>query len=183
MEKELEVNPLEKGGNYFATLEGEKFKFNVSKISNVIGRADAKALVDINLKPCGEKASKISRRQALITLVVDGNVPKFVLRNEGKKSIYVNDIQLNMGETKELANNEMIGFPGDVKFLFVMNHSTLNKWLQEQKIHPVTKQNVVVIKDEIITPQDDQVSENDEIEEGRQPAPVTIVHDDLMDIQ
>lgn len=144
LEKELQLNPKLEEEVYFAYLMGENVKFNVTKPSTTIGRRDSKdSKVDINLSTVGSKnTSKISRKQAQIDMSIQKRTyvkngleyeAIFMLKNEGKKSLFINDIELLSGETKQILHNNMITFPGEVRLLFSVHQNNVDQWTKKEQ--------------------------------------------------
>lgn len=135
LEKELEANPIDSDGKQFATLTSDKYVFQIMKTENVIGRRDLKDhTIDINLTFCGPASAKVSRRQATLNLTHERGECFFVFKNEGKKAIFVGDNMVGPGEARKLAHNDMVGFPGDIKFLFQVHSANIRKWMVDQGV-------------------------------------------------
>lgn len=173
LEKELQLNPKPEEEVYYAYLMGENVRFNITKQSTVIGRRDSKdSKVDINLSSVTNKnVSKISRKQAQIDMVIQkrNNIKNgleyetiFMLKNEGKKSLFINDIELLSGETKPIFHNNMIIFPGEVRLLFSIHQNNVDQWTKKEQ-DKLPKEHK---KEEIIeeTKEEDFKEESEEID-------------------
>ncbi|QCD81802.1 microspherule protein 1 [Vigna unguiculata] len=89
-----------------AVVYGRILKEYIRKSKVVLGRATNDVHVDIDLGKEGEEvATKISRRQALIKLDADGS---FIIKNLGKRSIFLNGKEIATGQARGLGASSVI---------------------------------------------------------------------------
>ncbi|CAJ1942441.1 unnamed protein product [Sphenostylis stenocarpa] len=110
----------------FAVVYGRILKEYIRKSMVILGRATNDVHVDIDLGKEGEEATtKISRRQALIKLEVDGS---FIIKNLGKRSIFLNGKEIASGQARGLGACSVIEvtvFPFYFEQLLHSNTATL----------------------------------------------------------
>lgn len=93
----------------------------------ILGRATNDVHVDIDLGKEGEEAAtKISRRQALIKLDADGS---FILKNLGKRSIFLNGKEIATGQARGLGASSVIEIRG-ISLIFETNNRCVKSFLE-----------------------------------------------------
>jgi hypothetical protein len=116
LEKEHFMNPLPVSSTenpVFADLSGDKLVYPITKFISFIGRKGKKnnCQIDIDLTKIGSSALQTSKQQASIELQLtqDGSY-QFILKNLGKKSIFVNDFEVNENCEKYIYHQNLISF-------------------------------------------------------------------------
>jgi hypothetical protein len=115
LEKEHFMNPLVVSNEnpVFADLSGDKLVYPITKFVSFIGRKGKKnnCQIDIDLTKIGSSALQTSKQQASIELQLtqDGSY-QFILKNLGKKSIFVNDFEVTESSEKYIYHQNLISF-------------------------------------------------------------------------
>ena len=103
-------------------LQGANATFLLTKRETIIGRSTDDQKVDVDLAEEGN-ASKVSRQQAFIRLRYNG---EFVLRNVGRRPVWVNATGVESGHRCALAPHSMIEV-GGMRLLFLPNPTLVRK--------------------------------------------------------
>ncbi|ESW28094.1 hypothetical protein PHAVU_003G258600 [Phaseolus vulgaris] len=110
-----------------AIVYGRILKEYIRKSKVILGRATNDVHVDIDLGKEGEEAAtKISRRQALIKLDADGS---FILKNLGKRSIFLNGKEIATGQARGLGASSVIEIRG-ISLIFETNNRCVKSFLE-----------------------------------------------------
>ncbi|XP_047150013.1 uncharacterized protein LOC124822089 isoform X4 [Vigna umbellata] len=110
-----------------AVVYGRILKEYIRKSKVVLGRATNDVHVDIDLGKEGEEvATKISRRQALIKLDADGS---FIIKNLGKRSIFLNGKEIATGQARGLGASSVIEIRG-ISLIFETNNRCVKRFLE-----------------------------------------------------
>ncbi|XP_076892841.1 uncharacterized protein LOC143544678 [Bidens hawaiensis] len=112
----------------FAILQGRHAKYYVKKPEVLIGRATEEFLVDIDLGREGQN-TRISRRQAILHMDREGS---FHMKNLGKYSIFINNIELATNQSITLTSSCLIEIKG-MAFLFETNKSCIKQYVNSTK--------------------------------------------------
>ncbi|RDY01877.1 Microspherule protein 1, partial [Mucuna pruriens] len=112
----------------FAVVYGRILKKYIRKSKVILGRATRDVQVDIDLGKEGEAAKKISRRQALIKLEANGS---FIIKNLGKKSIFLNGKEIATGQARGLSASSVIEIRG-ISLLFEVNNRCVKRFLENE---------------------------------------------------
>jgi len=176
LEKEHYINQLNSSNidisnPIFAELIGEKKKFKITKIETFLGRKGKKnnCQIDIELSKTGNLQT--SKQQATIELQKTiTNSFQFLLKNQGRKSIFVNDFEVLFGSEKYINHQDFISFPSTgtkieyQKFLFSIHKNEIESWIVEyEKQNQST--NLITIKKEQSKQTNTSSKENEEEEE------------------
>ncbi|GAU31191.1 hypothetical protein TSUD_210480, partial [Trifolium subterraneum] len=94
----------------------------------IIGRSTEDAAVDIDLTRAGPYTHNISRRQASIRLDADGS---FILKNLGKKSIFLNGKEIAKGQQRGLSDGSFIEIR-DLSFIFDFNKECVERFIEDE---------------------------------------------------
>eukprot|EP01080_Neovahlkampfia_damariscottae_P000859 gene859-9108_t len=124
----------------FAELVGEKITYKVRKVISYLGRKGKKnnCQIDFELSKTGNLQT--SKQQAIIELQkTKTNSFQFLLKNLGKKSIFVDDFEVIGGSEKYINHQNFISFPLGTtpskldlkKFLFSIHKNEIEKWMKE----------------------------------------------------
>ncbi|KAK7346389.1 hypothetical protein VNO80_20907 [Phaseolus coccineus] len=110
-----------------AIVYGRILKEYIRKSKVILGRATNDVHVDIDLGKEGEEAAtKISRRQALIKLDADGS---FIIKNLGKRSIFLNGKEIATGQARGLGASSVIEIRG-ISLIFETNNRCVKRFLE-----------------------------------------------------
>ncbi|XP_027345023.1 uncharacterized protein LOC113857393 [Abrus precatorius] len=110
----------------FAVLYGRILKKYIKKSEVILGRATDDVHVDIDLRKEGQDANKISRRQALIRMQANGS---FVIKNLGKRSIFLNGKEVATGQVRGLNASSLIEIRG-ISLIFEINNRCVRRFLE-----------------------------------------------------
>ncbi|KAJ7953075.1 Forkhead-associated (FHA) domain [Quillaja saponaria] len=108
-----------------AVLYGRYLKQYIKKTEVLLGRAADDIAVDIDLGKEG-RANKISRRQALIKMEINGS---FILKNLGKSSIFLNGKEVATGQLRSLSSSSLIEIM-EMAFIFEINNKSVRRFLE-----------------------------------------------------
>lgn len=90
--------------------------------------------VDLGLAGC---AKRVSRQQATLTLQADG---RFCMRNIGRRSFFVNSLQVNQGQVAPLVHLSHIDI-GGLQLLFLVNQAAVQRAVARTRHHSILLQN------------------------------------------
>ncbi|TKY55902.1 Microspherule protein 1 [Spatholobus suberectus] len=110
----------------FAVVYGRILKKYIRKSKVILGRATHDVHVDIDLGKEGQAAKKISRRQALIKLEANGS---FIIKNLGKRSIFLNGKEIATGQARGLSASSVIEIRG-ISLIFEINNRCVRRFLE-----------------------------------------------------
>ncbi|PNY12393.1 embryo defective 1967 protein, partial [Trifolium pratense] len=111
-----------------AVLYGRNLKKYIYKPEVIIGRSTEDTAVDIDLTRAGPYTHNISRRQASIRLDADGS---FILKNLGKKSIFLNGKEIPKGHQRGLSDGSFIEIR-DLSFIFDLNKECVERFIEDE---------------------------------------------------
>ena len=97
-------------------LQGHRATFQITRRETVLGRSTEDQKVDVDLAEEGN-ASKVSRQHAFIKLRWNG---EFVLRNVGKRHVWINNVAVESGRRASLAPHSLIEV-GGLRLMFLPN--------------------------------------------------------------
>ncbi|KAK7360127.1 hypothetical protein VNO77_02105 [Canavalia gladiata] len=112
-----------------AVLYGRILKKYIKKSEVILGRATDDVRVDIDLGKEGQEANKISRRQALIKMQANGS---FIIKNLGKRSIFLNGKEVATGQARGLSASSVIEIRG-ISLIFETNNRCVRRFLENVK--------------------------------------------------
>ncbi|XP_019057891.1 PREDICTED: uncharacterized protein LOC104813234 [Tarenaya hassleriana] len=110
-----------------AILYGENSRYYIKKPEVLLGRATGEYPIDIDLGKSGT-ITKVSRRQALISLKNDGS---FYIKNLGKFPISVNGEEFGYGTVKKLKNDALIEIR-EMAFIFETSKTCVKRYLESK---------------------------------------------------
>ncbi|KAK1588546.1 hypothetical protein Q3G72_024485 [Acer saccharum] len=110
----------------FAIFYGRYLKHYIKETEVVLGRATDEVAVDIDLGREG-RATKISRRQALIKMEGDGS---FILKNLGKSSVFLNGQEIATGQGVRLRSGNLIEIK-EMAFVFEVNENAVKRYVEK----------------------------------------------------
>ena len=102
--------------NSLGVLQGHRATFQITRRETVLGRSTEDQKVDVDLAEEGN-ASKVSRQHAFIKLRWNG---EFVLRNVGKRHVWINNVAVESGRRASLAPHSLIEV-GGLRLMFLPN--------------------------------------------------------------
>ncbi|KAK3224247.1 hypothetical protein Dsin_011272 [Dipteronia sinensis] len=116
----------------FAVFYGRYLKHYIKETEVILGRATDEVAVDIDLGREG-RATKISRRQALIKMDGDGS---FILKNLGKSSVFLNGQEIATGQGVRLRSGNLIEKMvcmqiKEMAFVFEVNENAVKRYLEK----------------------------------------------------
>ncbi|KAA0193752.1 hypothetical protein HAZT_HAZT000438 [Hyalella azteca] len=116
------ITPPDFDTNTLATLRGRLVRYLMRSDNITLGRKAADVHVDVDLTLEGP-AWKISRRQGIISLADGG---EFILRNEGKRAMFVDGKPVVAGTCCRLLNNSVLEI-ASLRFIFLINAGLVNQ--------------------------------------------------------
>ena len=102
--------------NSLGVLQGHRATFQITRRETVLGRSTEDQKVDVDLAEEGN-ASKVSRQHAFVKLRWNG---EFVLRNVGKRHVWINNVAVESGRRASLAPHSLIEV-GGLRLMFLPN--------------------------------------------------------------
>jgi len=96
------------GADEYAILKGKVVEFQMTSQAVTLGRNTTSSQVDFDLS-LEAPAFKISRKQATIHVSSDG---EFVIRNEGRRPLYLDGKALVSGKSTKLQHNQVLEVMG-----------------------------------------------------------------------
>ncbi|KAF2364320.1 Microspherule protein N-terminal domain [Trinorchestia longiramus] len=116
------ISPPDFDTNTLATLKGRLVRYLMRSDNITLGRKAAGVNVDVDLTLEGP-AWKISRRQGIISLLDN---KEFILRNEGKRAMFVDGKPVVAGSSCRLLNNSVLEIAA-LRFIFLINAGLVNQ--------------------------------------------------------
>jgi len=102
--------------NSLGVLQGHRATYQITRRETVLGRSTEDQKVDVDLAEEGN-ASKVSRQHAFVKLRWNG---EFVLRNVGKRHVWINNVAVESGRRASLAPHSLIEV-GGLRLMFLPN--------------------------------------------------------------